>query len=180
MAGPLHIPGLEPLRTRRHDGDDIAGHETGFAPGLSLRSDPALELGGRWQSPAGRLLELDLTPAGRGGWLGLHLRLKGGPTDDPQGGAAWIGFACRSAAPEELMLRAALRTGGGADGADGFTDHFLARHVLAGSEPRDHLDALYLPACPGWPARAPWCELVLFLPPRALVWHLHDLRVFAL
>ena len=139
---------------------------TEFAPGIALRADPALGVAGDWRSPAGRLLELDVRPRGTGGWIALHLAL-GEIAGD------WLGLFCRSAAPEEVLIRVALRSGT----AEGFTDSFLPRHILALPEPMTHADALHLPTTPDLPAEASWRELVIFLPARAFTWQIHDLKV---
>ena len=172
-----HIPPSLPLSPALPDFAEtiregtLAGH-TDFCPGLSLLADPALGVGGAWRSPAGRLLELEITTSAPGDWLALHLRLEG--QERLQGG--WIGFACRHAAADRLMIRAALRSGTG----DGFSDHFFDKHILATPEPLNHLDAFNLAATRAIPEQAPWRELVLFLPTRALRWDLHDLRAFRL
>lgn len=164
-------PALAALRQDRSDGGGIADFVK-FRPGLALHADPALGAGGCWTSPVGRLLELEITTQGRGAWIGLHVALNA----PDLGRTAWIGFACRSAAAGEVMIRPCLRSGS----EDGFTDMFFDKHILADPEPRDHVDALYLPICRRIPATAPWRELVLFLPRQGCRWHLHDLRPFLL
>ena len=127
-----------------------------------------MEISGSWRSPAGRLLELEVEPRGNGQWAALHLALP-----ETQG-ATWIGFTCRSAAGAEIMISPCLRSGT----AEGFTDCFFLRHLLALPEALNHVDALHLPSSPAIPALADWRELVLFLPRTAFSWHLHDLRLF--
>lgn len=160
---------LTALRTGSGSGA-LAG-STEFAPGIALHADPALGLSGHWCSPTDRLLELEAEFAAPGAWIGLHVRLK---TPDLSG-VAFLGFACRSAARAEIMVRPCLRSAE----EEGFTDHFFARHMLALPEPRTHVDALYLPVTPEVPAEAPWRELIFFLPREDFGWHLHDLRLFA-
>ena len=149
---------------------------TTFCPGFSLHADPGLGVGGIWRTPSDRVLELEITTQGAGDWLALHLRLDA--VDDLTG--AWIGFACRHAAPEQQMIRPVLRSA--VD--DGFSDQFFAKHILSTPAPRNHLDAINLATTRTIPARATWRELVLFLPvptpEQSLRWDLQDLRAFRL
>ena len=168
IPAPSLAPGLAPLRDSRAEGT-LGAAETVFAPGIALHADPGLALAGHWRSPAGRLLELEVTPSGAGGWLALHVALN--LTALP--GSGWIAFACQSAAREAVMIRPCLRSGT----ETGFADCFFPRHILAGPEPVSHTDALPLATTPDLPAAAPWRELVFFLPRTPFGWHLHDLRV---
>ena len=161
---------LDTLRSGTSAGD-IAPDQSLFSPGITLHGDPAARLLGRWISPAGRLLELDVTPRHAGDWLALHVALDPGALT----GATWIGFTCRSAAPDQIMVRPCLRSGG----ADGFTDCFFPRHILSLPEVLNHADAIHLPSTPEVPPQAPWRELLFFLPCAKTGWHLHDLRLFA-
>ena len=160
--------GLNSLRTGSESGE--IAENTRFAPGIALHADPDLGVGGAWRSPAGRLLELEVATQGSGQWIGLHIRLA-----PEAAGIAFVGFACRSAAPREIMVRPCLRSATG----DGFADHFFPRHILAVPEALTHVDALHLPTTSAVPETAPWRELVLFLPRESFTWHLHDLRLFA-
>ena len=171
----LTLPAFTDAISEGHISDNVE-----FCPGFCLHAAPELGAGGTWRSPAGRVLELDITTReggqNRGNWMALHLRLEGA-TDlagDLTGG--WIGFACRHAAPEQQMIRPVLRSGT----QDGFSDCFFDKHILATPEARNHLDAINMATNRTIPERAPWRELVLFLPKRALRWHLHDLRLFRL
>lgn len=142
--------------------------------GLALHADPAARMTGRWQSPRGRLLELETRPEAPGGWLALHLAL---PLTD-LAGPGWIGLAVRSAAAEALAIRVALRSGL-AEG--GFLDSFFDRQILSQPAESDHVDLMAPDRRPDLPETAPWRELVLFLPPdRGIGWALHDLRLFRL
>lgn len=143
-----------------------------FCPGFFLHAAPGLGVGGTWRSPPDRVLELEITAQESGDWMALHLRLEGVENL----GGAWIGFACRHAAPEQQMIRPALRSGT----QSGFSDCFFDKHILTTPQPRNHLDAINMATNRTIPERAPWRELVLFLPPRTLCWHLHDLRLFRL
>lgn len=164
-----HIAALAALRAARGEGALGTGVE--FAPGIAFHADPGLGLSGRYSSPAGRLLELSARISGVGDWAALHIAL-----DLPDlGGLGWIGFACRTAAPREVMIRPCLRTGE----EGGFADRFFPKHILSGPEVRGHLDAFDLAEVPELPRAAPWRELVLFCPRTDFDWHLHDLRVFA-
>jgi len=145
-----------------------------LAPGVDLRIDPDARISGQWSSPRGRLLELRTEVAQPGDWLGLHLALP--PLDLT--GVVWLGLAVRSAGAPALVVRACLRSGlpGG-----GFRDDFLDRHILSQPAETDHVDLLAPDRRPGLPPRAPWREMVLFLPPaQSVTWALHDLRLFAL
>lgn len=148
--------------------------EQPLAPGLGFRIDPAARMTGRWQSPRGRLLELETEVEQPGDWLGLHLAL---PLLDLTG-LGWFGFVARVAAGRAQVLRACLRSGlpGG-----GFHDLFFDRHILAQSAVTDHHDLIAPDHWPDLPRHALWREFVLFLPPeRGIALSLHDLRLFRL
>lgn len=145
--------------------------DVSFLPGLKLNADPALELSGTYHSPAGRLLEFDAkTGPNPGGWVGLHLDV---PAEDLRN-AGVIGFAARFAAPEIMVARVCLRSGI----ENGFEDCFFDKHLLLRSEEASHVDALPVHHREALPERAPWRELVIFLPNRAFQLSLIDLRVF--
>lgn len=185
-AAPPLTPSLTPSLAAftQATSDGTISDITTFCPGFSLHADPGFGVGGTWRAPSDRVLELEITTQGPGDWLALHLRLE--RVKDLTG--AWIGFACRHAAPQQQMIRPVLRSGPGLgpnSGADdGFSDHFFAKHILSTPEPRNHLDAINLATTRTLPARARWRELVLFLPSPApeqtLRWDLQDLRVFRL
>lgn len=157
---------------RSQSGKGSLAGDTEFLPGLFLNADPALELRGQYRSPPGQLLELEVETGPRpGGWVALHLSL---PVQDIRN-LGVIGFAARGHAPEMTLLRACLRSGTGA----GFVDCFFDKHILLRPEEASHIDALPLRHREGLPERAPWRELVLFLPTRAFQLVLCDLRVFA-
>lgn len=149
-----------------------------LAPDLTLHADPALQVSGQFRSPAGRLLELDLTTGDEAkdhiGWIGLHVALS---TPDLSG-AAYVGLICRSAAPEIQVIRPCLRSGSDADHDKGFVDCFFDKHILSRTDPTDHVDALHIATHRALPETATWRELVLFLPTRSFRWDLHDLRLF--
>jgi hypothetical protein len=141
-----------------------------FLPGLALHANPALNVGGVYRSPSGRLLELDVTTSGTGGWIALHASLEILALTDYR----YIGLVCLCAAPKEQMIRACLRSGTD----EGFVDCFFDKHILAGPEPRNHVDVLHTDTRRTLPEWAPWRELVLFLPTQNFRWDLHDLRPF--
>lgn len=148
----------------------INDRHTPFCEGLALNADPAMQMAGDWRSPSGRLLELALRPTAPGAWTGLHLAL-----DLPDlSGLRFLGLAARALAPDEVLIRACLRSG---LPEGGFHDHFLPRHWLAHDEAATHHDLIHLPSQNALPMRAPWRELVLFLPCRALALHLRDLAI---
>lgn len=161
-------------RLQAETGSGQISGSTGLLDGtLKLHADPALQVGGAWRSPAGRLLELDLETAGPGKWIGLHLAL--GQLDLMS--FRYAGMACRSAADGIEVLRPCLRAGL-PDGR--YSDCFFPRHLLARADPSDHMDTLHLPSCPHLPLDAEGLELVLFLPTHSCRLELHDLRLFFL
>ncbi len=151
------------------NGGALAARVT-FRHDLFLHADPALEVSGTWSAPSGRLLELDIITRAPGRWLALHMKLN----MQDLSRHLWLGFACRSAGEEEIVIRPCLRSGTG----DGFVDCFFPKHILATPEAFNHVDAFFLPATRSIPRHASWRELVLFLPRESLRWHLHDLRPF--
>lgn len=145
--------------------------DVSFLPGLKLNADPALELSGTYRSPKGKLLEFDAkTGPNPGSWIGLHLNI---PAEDLSN-AGVLGFAARISAPEILVARVCLRSGA----EDGFEDCFFDKHLLLRSEDASHVDALSVHHRDRLPLRAPWRELVVFLPTRSFQLSLIDLRVF--
>lgn len=172
MTGPVQ-PDLNAALDRLRNGSDTGeiSDITRFETGIELHADPALNARGQFRSPSGRLLELDIDVQGQGDWIALHVAL---PLPDLSG-LGYVGFACRSAAQDEVMIRPCLRS----STEDGFADSFFPRHILCTPEPRDHVDALHPATARTLPQTARWRELVLFLPRETLVWHLHDLRLFA-
>lgn len=160
---------LSVLRGGKFEG--ALASDVSFLPGLKLNADPALELSGRYHSPAGRLLEIDAkTGPNPGGWVGLHLDI---PAEDLSN-AGVLGFAARFAAPEITVARVCLRSGT----KGGFEDCFFDKHLLLRSEEASHVDALPIHSREGLPLRAPWRELVIFLPTQTFQMSLIDLRAF--
>lgn len=145
-------------------------NETPLAPGINLFADPALQISGRVRSPQGRLLEIDATMGAPGGWFGLHIGL-GAPDLTHRG---IVGIASRGTSAQMQVLRAALRSGE----SDGFVDCFFDKHILTSPEGASHLDAIPLAERDTVPAKAPWRELVLFLPTQSFQLSLQDLRLF--
>lgn len=157
---------------RNDQSEGYLGADVTFIPGFKLNADPALELQGKYRSPKGQILELDArTGQSPGSWVGLHLAL---PIDDLTHTGV-IGFAARISAPEVLVARTCLRSGT----KDGFQDSFFDKHILLRPEQASHVDALSVARRPDIPDRAPWRELVFFLPSKAFQLSLIDLRVFA-
>lgn len=148
----------------------VAG-DVEIVPGLTLRPDPYGRTGGRYRSPAGRLLEIEAEVAEPGHWIGLHLALGGGSLAS----YGVIGLFCRSNADRAMVVRPCLRSGL-PDG--GGLDCFFPRQIVAHAGASDHLDALVVGRAEPLPLEAPWRELVLFLPTRSFAWGLQDLRVF--
>ena len=166
-----------------------------LAPGIALHIDPAAQIAVTWASPRARLLEVQTRVTTPGAWLGLHIAL---PPLDLRA-VEWLGFAARSAAATALVARVALRSGlpeengggtaggigggtrggtGGGEAGGGFCDAFFDRYLLSQPTLGEHHDMLAPPRRPDLPPRAPWRELVLFLPPgHDIAWALHDLRL---
>lgn len=160
-------------------GSDIAGDITkqvDLLPGLFLSIDPALQPSGRYTSPAGRLLELDIAFGNPSdSWAALHFRL--GDIDLTRAGI--FGFACRSAAPEMTVIRPCLRSSDPTPWSPNhFTDCFFDKHILVGPDTSHHLDVMPLAQRGNIPLHTEWRELVLFLPQKSFVWALEDLRLF--
>lgn len=145
---------------------------TEIRPGLLLVADPAFsQVTGKYRSPKGRILELDVKTEGAGAWIGLHLALPVSNLADK----GVVGFASRIAAPELMIMRACLRSGTGT----GFSDAFFDKHILAQPNEATHLDALPIHRQTGLlPMFAPWRELIFFLPTHSFQLSLIDLRVF--
>jgi len=159
---------LDLLRDGEFNGEISA--EFQLMPGLHFHADKALDISGSYHSPKGRLLELDFSASGEGGWAGLHIALNA-PDLSRHG---FVGLACRSAAPEMQVIRPCLRSGT----AEGFEDCFFEKHILSQPEESSHIDALPIHQRDHLPALAPWRELILFLPTQSFRWSLLDLRVF--
>lgn len=145
---------------------------TQIPPALKLRADPALVVGGSWRSPSGRLLELEVTTAGAGAWIALHVPLDLTDLKD----YAWVGLTCRSVAPKELVIQPCLRSGT----QNGFVDCFFGKHILTVPKPLNYVDALHIETHSALPETALWRELILFLPKQGFRWDLHDLRLFVI
>lgn len=142
-----------------------------FLPGLELHADPGMSLSGTFQSPKGRILELDArSGASAGRWCGLHVALPAGDLTHK----GLVGFAVRACAPEMLVMRVCLRSAV----PGGFVDCFFDKHVLVRPEEMSHLDALPLYYRDQIPRHAPWRELVFFLPTTDFRLSLIDLRTF--
>jgi len=161
---------LAVLRAERRDGR--IGHDTEILPGVRLRIDPASRISGRFASPPGEILDLDIAVETRGEWTGLHVEM--GRADLT--GCGLVGLVCRSSAGGMDLVRPCLRSGT----EKGFADTFFPKHLLSRPESSLHLDVIELAHHPMLPRRAPWRELVLFLPTHRLKWTLQDLRLFIL
>lgn len=161
---------LATLRAAQLAGDILA--EAPIVPGLRFVPDPEAGMQGRYTSPAGRLLEMEVTHARPARWLGLHLALDVSSLD----GLGLIGFAATIASPRAMAVTPCVRSGTGT----GFADCFFAKSIAAMPRPLMHLDAIETgDRHETLMQTAPWRELVLFLPTRDFRLDLHDLRVFA-
>ncbi len=127
------------------------GPETRLGADLMLHADPAAEIGGQWDSPAGRLLTIRAENRRPGAWFALHVPLPGAAD---LSAFAWLILALRSSADHALIIRACLRSGTDA----GFRDDFFPLDVLALPNEADHLDHLVPAHLPDLPPRAPWRE----------------------
>ena len=141
-----------------------------FMPGVQMHADPEMNMAGRYDSPNGRMLELQARPERDGAWNGLHLAF---PASDlgPHGA---LGFVMRASAAEQHVIRACIRSGT----EDGFQDCFFDKHILLRAEESSHVDALAVHQRTDLPLHAPWRELILFLPATAFTMSIHDFRVF--
>ncbi len=152
--------------------------------GLRLMADPAAVMTLHWSSPTGRLLEIATTVTTPGGWCALRLTV-----DLPDlAGIAGLGLWLRASADPALTLQAVLRSAHPAprptDGpaVPAPTDHVdtpLAHRILCHAAPSDHTALWLADRHPDLPRRAPWREVLLFLPPhRPVTLSLHTLRLF--
>lgn len=156
---------------RNDEAEGEIGNVTEIGAGLTLRADPALQMSGRYASPRGRLLEIDATANATGHWLGLHIPVTAADLADH----GVFGFACRGSAPEFTVIRACLRSG---RRVAGYRDCFFDKHILLHPTEASHVDAISLQTRDEVPQKAPWRELILFLPPDSVRLSLSDLRVF--
>lgn len=156
---------------RNAEAEGKIANVTRLGAGLTLRADPALGMTGRYVSPRGRLLEVDATAGAPGHWFGLHIPV----TVADLAGLGVFGFACRGSAPELTVIRACLRSG---QREAGFRDCFFDKHILLHPAEASHVDAILLQTRDEVPQKAPWRELILFLPPESVRLSLSDLRVF--
>ncbi|WP_432257129.1 hypothetical protein [Limimaricola sp. AA108-03] len=161
---------LERLRASTASGEIVP--EAEIVPGVRFVPDPDAGMRGRFSSPAGRLLELEITHERPARWCGLHIKL--GIED--LFGLGVVGLAARFGAPHALAVAPCLRSGTGT----GFSDCFFQKQVAALPRPLMHLDALETDGRhETLPSTAPWREIVLFLPTNSFRLDLHDLRIFA-
>lgn len=159
---------LSVLRNEERTGE--LATDAGILPGLGFHADPELNLSGGWRSKKGRLLDIDASIPGLGGWCGLHLSLPVG-TMRPHG---VIGFAAQIQAPEIFVARACLRSGR----EGGFVDCFFDKHLLFTPEESSHVDVLQVKQRDTIPEEALWRDLILFLPTESFRISLIDWRVF--
>ncbi|MFT3691457.1 hypothetical protein [Paenirhodobacter sp.] len=143
-----------------------------IAPGvfLSVDSETGGQVAGNVVTGGDGLLRLSYTIDKRPRWLALHVAMGG--VDLSQ--ASVFGVVCKSRAPEAATFRICLRSAT----ADGFTDTFLPKHVVAFAADSTHLDLLRLEGHPDVPARAAWRELILFFQTTSATFDIRDLRVF--
>ncbi|EYD70550.1 hypothetical protein [Limimaricola hongkongensis] len=161
---------LDMLRSSSLSGEIVP--EAEIVPGLRFVPDPDAGMRGRFSSPAGRLLEIELTHERPARWCGLHIRLDVGDLS----GLGIVGLSARFAAPHAIAVAPCLRSGT----ETGFADCFFAKQVAALPRPLLHLDALETDGRhDALPPAAPWREIVLFLPTGDVRLDLHDLRIFA-
>lgn len=161
---------VEMLRSSTASGEIVP--EAEIVPGVRFVSDPDAGMRGRFLSPAGRLLEIEISHERPARWCGLHIRLDIGGLS----GLGVVGLAARFAAPHALAIAPCLRSGT----ETGFLDCFFQKQVAALPRPLMHLDALETDGRhEALPLTAPWREIVLFLPTDSFRLALHELRIFA-
>ncbi len=144
---------------------------THFRGGAVLRADPEMELSGKFQSPEGRLLELDVSMSCPGSWVGLHLPLR----QTSFSGFGALGFVCRGYALDLCTLRVCLRS----HFTENFADSFFHKHVLLHQSDAMHVDAISLQNRQHVPETCKKRELIVFLPSSPFSLSILDFRVFA-
>ncbi|CUJ17039.1 hypothetical protein [Cognatishimia activa] len=159
---------LAMLRERTQEGD-LSDHVK-IAKDIYLNADPNLGLGGRFQSTIGDIVTIDAQTPSNGYWIGLHIKLSSRDFGD----AGVIGFASRGHAPEYTIVNPCIRSGT----TDGFVDCFFDKHMLLHADSARYVDAVSIEDRDELPAKAPWRELILFLPTKDFQLTLTDLRVF--
>ena len=161
---------LDELRQGASFGDIMP--EAEIVSGIRFVPDPDAGMRGRFSSPAGRLLQIEVTHERPARWCGLHIRLDIDDISD----LGLIGLAARFAAPQAVAVAPCIRSGT----ENGFSDCFFEKQVASLPRPLLHLDAIETDGRhPSLPETAPWRELVLFLPTGGFRLDLHDLKVFA-
>ena len=161
---------LGALRRLEHDGPVVP--DTPIVPDIWFAADPEAPPAGRIRSRVGELLEAEFELAAPARWLALHLAL--GPAN--LSGCAGFGLAVQASAPRSLALRVCLRSGA----PGGFVERFFPRELVIAPEGRLHVDILDLQGAAPVPPRAPWRDLILFLPPESCSLTLRAMRIFTL
>ena len=161
---------LAALAALEHDGPVQPGAP--IVRGFWIATDPEVPPAGRIRSRAGELLEAEFELAAPARWLALNLAL--GPVD--LSARAGFGLAVQASAPRSLALRVCLRSGA----PGGFVERFFPRELVIAPEGRLHVDILDLQGAAPVPPRAPWRDLILFLPPESCALTLRAMRIFTL
>ena len=143
-----------------------------LVPGIWVDLDPSGGAGDVMAKTGGGLLKLTLAPRTAGRWCTLNIDLGNAPPD----GAALLGVALRSRAPQSTTARLAVRSflpGGG------MHDSFFGDHLGAVGTESTHCDVLWLAHDPVLQADADWRTLLLFFDPEGFDISLMDMRLFA-
>ena len=159
---------LAMMRERTQE-DDLSD-QVKISNEIYLNADPSLGLGGRYQSAVGEILSIDARIPSTGYWIGLHIKLSVRDFSD----VGLIGFASRGHAPEYTIVNPCIRSGT----KDGFVDCFFGKHMLLHGNSAQHVDAISIEDRDDLPDKAPWRELILFLPTQDFQLTLTDLRIF--
>lgn len=147
--------------------------EIRLVPGITFQADERLALEGTFSSPAGRILELDVTKADpSGAWCTLSLDL---PLRE-LGEVENIGFIARILAADLHLVSVCLRS----EHEGGFVDCFFEKRLLFCEQEATHMDVLSPQLRAEVPKTAKWRQLVFFLPTETMQLSVHDLRVFVL
>lgn len=159
---------ISTLRLTNRTGDLV--HNVTFIPGLTLHIAHDLEVSGRWRSEEGVALDLEATLLGDNGWAALHIAMPFESTV-PYG---MLGFAARTQASTATESRICLRSGV----ESGFEDTFFEQNLVFLPQETSHLGVLEFHNYTSVPQRAPWRDLIVFLPAHSFSLRLIDFRIF--
>ena len=144
--------------------------EMPLASGITVSSDPNVDVRGRISSTPGVLFSLHLDPLQRPRWVSLVLDMGVVDLSAPQ----WLGLVCASQSPRAVTFRILLRST--IDG--GYVDSYFRKTVAAYSEPTTHLDALDVTRDQTVPRGPTKREVILLFEPVTQDLHMLNLGVF--